>query len=135
LKVRANELKDPNNHYLYYKYAGFLMSYEPAHTVQLLMRCPWLEPRLLLPALMASQSSAGSSFPKGDINRYIIDYLEWAVNQQRNTDTAVHNYLLSLYVELKDPTKLHNFIRVCFFLFYFMRKNFVLFCTRESVLY
>lgn len=107
------------------------MFYEPAQTVQLLMRCPWLEPRLLLPALMASQSSAGSFFPKGDINRYIIDYLEWAVNQQRNTDTAVHNYLLSLYVELKDPTKLHNFIRVRFFLFSFMRVNFVFFLNYE----
>jgi hypothetical protein len=110
LKTRANELKDPNNHYLYYKYAGVLMGYEPAQTVQLLMRCPWLEPRLLLPALMSSQSSTSPSLLKNDINRYAIEYLEWAIYQQRNTDTAVHNYLLSLYVELKDPTKLLNFI-------------------------
>lgn len=127
LKQRENELKDPSSHGIYYKYASALLVYEPNLTTGLLMRSPWLEPRLLLPAWMHQQQQQlsrktplgfkATSAAKGNNvdltvqENHAVKYFEWAVTRLKSTDMAVHNYLLSLYVELTDQAPLISFIK------------------------
>jgi hypothetical protein len=127
LKQRENELKDPSAHAIYYKYASVLLVHEPVLTTSLLIRSPWLEPRLLLPAWMhyQQQNQANRKAPpgfkatsaaKGNVDLTVqefhaVKYFEWAVTKLKSTDLAVHNYLLSLYVELPDQSPLINFIK------------------------
>jgi len=125
LKQRENELKDPSSHNIYYKYASALLVHEPALTTALFIRSPWLEPRLLLPAWMHYQQQLQvtpkapigfKSAAKGNVDltvqeNHAVKYFEWAVARLKSTDMAVHNYLLSLYVELPDPAPLINFIK------------------------
>lgn len=67
-----------------------------------------LNPRQLIPAFIRYQQN---SFYNESEKNQAIRYLEWCVGDYiRNTDPAIHNYLLSLYAKLDDDGPLLNFL-------------------------
>ena len=82
---------------LYYQTAGVLVTNVPSETITLWLRCAFLNPRFLLPALLNVDT---------DI---VLTYLEKLV-ENGNEDTVIHNYLLQSYASSNSP-KIVGFIR------------------------
>lgn len=80
----------------FYRYATVLMtSHVAAEFVDVLMRHPELEPRELIPALLAYDESTGNRVPLAQ--HQAIRYLQYVVGTLGSTDPAVHNTLVSMY--------------------------------------
>ncbi|KAJ1921944.1 tethering complex subunit [Mycoemilia scoparia] len=74
-----------------YEYAIILIQHHPEELVDILMRQPDLEPRKLIPAFVKYEQKAVYN----DRRNQAIRYLMFCVQEQKNTDPVVHNYLLT----------------------------------------
>ncbi|GAA5992074.1 hypothetical protein JCM10908_000728 [Rhodotorula pacifica] len=81
---------------LYYPFASILLKHAPKETVDSFMRQPQLDLRRLLPA-MSTPRPRSSSKTTSAAQSHLIRYLEHVILDQHNTDTAVHNTLVTLY--------------------------------------
>ncbi|KAF8953441.1 hypothetical protein CPC16_003759 [Podila verticillata] len=92
----------------YYRFSPVLMENAPYETVSVWMRQPNLNPRNLIPSLLKYDHK---SLEAGAQNQ-AIRYLSYVVNQQENTDPAIHNYLLTLYATqpTREEAALLNFL-------------------------
>lgn len=103
------------------------MEHAPYGTVNSWIRQPNLNPRHLIPALLRYEvaRSVGREGTEGQVINYslcvlilpgnmmspltrchqnqAIRYLQYVTENLHNTDTAVHNYLLSLYISQARP--------------------------------
>jgi hypothetical protein len=93
-----------SNPELFYRYGPILIQHAPNPTITLWTRCEFLNPRLLIPAMLYYQQS-------GEKNQIIL-YLEEVV-RRGNSDKVVHNYLVQLYIEggKDNVTRLLEFIK------------------------
>ncbi|XP_031550189.1 vacuolar protein sorting-associated protein 18 homolog [Actinia tenebrosa] len=93
---------------LYYKFSPVLMQHIPKQTVS-----AWIEkkgalnPKRLIPSLVHYHQQ-GTSVQLEEAVRY----LEFCIERLGNQDQAIHNYLLSLYVELKDDDSLLRYLQM-----------------------
>ncbi|KAL1509544.1 hypothetical protein ABEB36_004259 [Hypothenemus hampei] len=95
-------LKSQNNMELYYQFAPILMQEVPKHMVKTLIeQGKKLSPLRLLPALVACNGEVHSL--------EVIRYLEFCITKLKNTDKAIHNFLLSLYAKY-DAEKLMDYL-------------------------
>ncbi|TPX62294.1 hypothetical protein PhCBS80983_g00536 [Powellomyces hirtus] len=83
---------------LYYKFSPGLMEHAPFDTVNAWIRQPNLNPRNLIPALLRYENRVTDPSQRAEGQNQAIRYLTYVTRNLGNTDTAVHNYLLSLYV-------------------------------------
>ncbi|KAK0526251.1 tethering complex subunit [Tilletia horrida] len=74
---------------LYYQFAMVLMSCAPQECVDHWIDLPDLEPRKLMPAMLQARKDSTARAEAIRYLRHIVDY-------QRSTDSAVHNFLLTL---------------------------------------
>ena len=100
-------LNSENSPELVYKYCPVLIQAEPERTVNnlLIKQGRNLNPTKLLPAFLTNQSDP-------IFGKECIKYLEFAVDHKhlKCNDEAVHNLLLSLYIE-HDPSKVENYLK------------------------
>lgn len=88
---------------LYYQFAPILIQEIPKHMVKVIIdQGRKLSPLKLLPAMVICNSELHAM--------EIIKYFEYCVNDLKNTDKAVHNFLLSLYAKY-DPKKLMDYLK------------------------
>jgi tetratricopeptide (TPR) repeat protein len=93
---------------LFYRFSPVLMHHAPYHTVNSWMRAAgFLKPRKLIPALMRYDPSNN---PEEETGSQAIRYLEFCTKKIRNDDEAIHNYLLSLYCQSGDESKVCEFV-------------------------
>ncbi|KAI9005046.1 vacuolar protein sorting protein 18 [Hyaloraphidium curvatum] len=84
---------------LWYIYAPELMVNKPVETVNALIRIAGgLNPKHLIPALLKYEVERANSLDRGGKDQ-ALRYLQYAVDRLGNTDPAVHNYLLDLFVD------------------------------------
>ncbi|XP_076258770.1 vacuolar protein sorting-associated protein 18 dor isoform X1 [Rhynchophorus ferrugineus] len=96
-------LKSQNNYELYYHFAPILMQEIPKFMVKTLIeQGRKLVPLKLLPALVACDGNLHSL--------EAIRYLEYCITKLKNTDKAIHNFLISLYAK-HNPQKLMEYLR------------------------
>ncbi|KAJ3010566.1 hypothetical protein HKX48_007329 [Thoreauomyces humboldtii] len=88
---------------LYYKFSPGLMEHAPFETVNAWIRQPNLNSRNLIPALLRYDASRTAGEPGAEGQNQAIRYLTYVTRNLANTDTAVHNYLLSLYIAQARP--------------------------------
>ncbi|XP_055957598.1 vacuolar protein sorting-associated protein 18 homolog [Patella vulgata] len=94
LEVLQNKQNDVE---LYYKFSPILMQYTPKETVDAwIKQGRQLDPKKLIPALV--QYDQEKYKQQGN---EAIRYLEFCVQQLDNKDTAIHNYLVSLYAKIQ----------------------------------
>jgi tetratricopeptide (TPR) repeat protein len=102
---------------LFYKHCPVLMVNSPFKLVNILMTeiKELVEPRQLIPALMRYKhhpSATTASGPPSDASQHqAIRYLQYCVNQLRNRDPAIHNFLLSLYAQSDNDAALLSFLK------------------------
>ncbi|XP_063904510.1 vacuolar protein sorting-associated protein 18 homolog isoform X2 [Zophobas morio] len=95
-------LKGQNKYELYYQFAPILMQEVPKHTVKALIdQGKKLVPVRLLPALVTCEGEFHA--------KQVITYLEFCIDKLKNTDKAIHNFLLSLYAK-HDKEKLMQYL-------------------------
>ncbi|XP_068725314.1 vacuolar protein sorting-associated protein 18 homolog isoform X1 [Montipora capricornis] len=93
---------------LYYKFSPVLMQHIPRQTVS-----AWidqkrkLDPRRLIPALVHYHQQG-----KSTQTEEAIRYLETCIEKLGNKDQAIHNYLLSLYIEQNDDLSLLRYLQM-----------------------
>ncbi|XP_066154663.1 vacuolar protein sorting-associated protein 18 homolog isoform X1 [Euwallacea fornicatus] len=96
-------LKSQNNLEFYYQFAPVLMQEVPKHMVKTLIeQGKKLSPLRLLPALVACDGELHSL--------EVIKYLEFCIKKLKNTDKAIHNFLISLYAKF-DSEKLMEYLK------------------------
>ncbi|KAJ8297008.1 Vacuolar protein sorting-associated protein 18 [Rhodotorula toruloides] len=78
---------------LYYRFAAVLVRHAPKETVDAFLRQPRLDVRRLIPALASPRLLSSDQKP----HDHLIRYLQHVVLEQRNTDPAVHNTLITLF--------------------------------------
>ncbi|GAA5995221.1 tethering complex subunit PEP3 [Rhodotorula paludigena] len=86
---------------LYYRFAAVLVRHAPKEAVDAFLRQPRLDVRRLIPALTSPRARASTATPR--TAEHLIRYLEHCVLQQGNTDSAVHNTLITLYATSTAP--------------------------------
>lgn len=95
-------LKSQNNRELFYQFTPLLMKEVPKLMVKALKDQKGnLSAVKLLPAFVSCDEEHQSL--------EVIQYLEFCIEQLKNTEKAIHNLLLSLYAKY-DPQKLMNYI-------------------------
>ncbi|KAL4225031.1 Vacuolar protein sorting-associated protein 18 like protein [Mactra antiquata] len=91
---------------LYYKFSPLLIQHIPKDTVKAWMaQGSHLDPRKLIPALVQYDHKKHP-----DQGNDVINYLQYCVDNLKNKDQAIHNYLLSLYAQLQ-PDKLMGYLQ------------------------
>ncbi|EDO47847.1 predicted protein [Nematostella vectensis] len=91
---------------LYYKFSPVLMQHIPKQTVSAwIEKKGRLDPRKLIPSLVHYHQQ-GKTIQVGEAVRY----LEFCIERLGTSDQAIHNYLLSLYVELNDDDALLRYL-------------------------
>ncbi|EFA08901.1 Vacuolar protein sorting-associated protein 18 homolog-like Protein [Tribolium castaneum] len=94
-------LKSQNKYELYYQFAPILMQEVPKYTVKALIeQGKRLLPVRLLPALVTCEGEFHA--------KEVMKYLEFCTDKLKNTDRAIHNFLLSLYAK-HDKAKLMQY--------------------------
>lgn len=84
---------------LWYLHAPELMANKPLETVNAFIRIAGgLNPKHLIPALLKYEVNRAASRDLAEKDQ-ALRYLQYAVDKLANTDPAVHNYLLDLYVD------------------------------------
>ncbi|KAN0063802.1 tethering complex subunit [Thecaphora frezii] len=86
---------------LYYRFATVLMRNAPGELVECWMRRKSLEPRRLIPALLQHRPRRGE-------RDQAIRYLRHVVSRDGNTDTAIHNLLLTLLARAAASAFAHS---------------------------
>lgn len=95
-------LKSQNNYELYYQFTPILMQEMPKLTVKALIdQGKRLNPTRILPALVTCETEFHA--------KEVIKYLEHCVNQLKNNEKAIHNFLISLYAKY-DHKKLMDYL-------------------------
>lgn len=99
--------KQPADTDLYYKFSPVLMQHIPQQTVNawIEQRKKKLDPRRLIPALVHYHQEGKTTQTKEAIR-----YLEFCIDRLGNRDQAIHNYLLSLYIEQEDDESLLRYL-------------------------
>ncbi|GAO50484.1 hypothetical protein G7K_4608-t1 [Saitoella complicata NRRL Y-17804] len=93
---------------VFYKYATVLMTHVPSETVDIWMRNANLNPRGLVPGLLAYNAKIGGRSTRNEAVRY----LTYVTTTLGNTDAAVHNTLLGILVAASaDETALSHYLR------------------------
>ena len=87
---------------LYYKTAGILMKKAPKETIYVWTKESRLQPRRLMPAILQHQPKAGQP-------NEALQYLLHVVQKQGNTDSAIHNLIITLLAK-EDSDELLRFI-------------------------
>lgn len=92
-------LKNQNNKELYYRFAPILIQEVPKHMVKAVIeQGRKLSPLKMLPAMAACNGELHSL--------EVIKYLEFCIKDLKNTDKAIHNFLLSLYAKYNQEKML-----------------------------
>ncbi|KAJ3569421.1 hypothetical protein NP233_g5052 [Leucocoprinus birnbaumii] len=79
---------------LYYRFASVLMRNSPKETVDSWIRQSSLDPKRLVPALLQLQHT-----PRDPLSpNQAIRYLNYAIFEQQNTSSTIHNLLITFYV-------------------------------------
>lgn len=78
----------------YYRHARVLIEMVPDQVVTLWIRSPFLNPRLLIPAMLHHETQGGEILT--------VKYLEHVI-LYGNEDRVIHNYLLHLYLLVPSP--------------------------------
>ncbi|KAF3923941.1 hypothetical protein AA313_de0208147 [Arthrobotrys entomopaga] len=109
-KEALEVLKKQSHPDIFYKYASVLISNAPMETVDILTRQSNLDTVKLIPALL-TYSEKADNVPISD--NQAIRYLLYAIDRLGNTQTAIHNTLLSLLAvsKSKDESQLLAFLR------------------------
>jgi len=96
---------------LYYKYSPELMSKIPGDVVYVWLMSPFLQPRHLIPALTRYRPPGRphSHQAHPEEQNQAIRYLQSIVDAG-NTDTVIHNHLVSLYSQEQDEGLLLSFL-------------------------
>ncbi|KAJ8923177.1 hypothetical protein NQ315_001731 [Exocentrus adspersus] len=95
-------LKSQNNYELYYQFAPILMQEVPKHMVKVIMEQERkLSPLKLLPAMVSCNGEMHA--------QEAIKYFEFCIDKLKNTDRAIHNFLVSLYAK-HSPDKLMEYL-------------------------
>lgn len=120
-------LRQQRDQQLFIKYAPVLMQHEPRLLVKACVDRRDLDPRELIPAFIRYHQAARVEM-KSDES---IRYLEWVI-EKGNTDSAIHNYLLSLYTKMEEDGALMSYLQrqgehPCYDLQYALRL-----CTQEG---
>ncbi|KAI8913209.1 Pep3/Vps18/deep orange family-domain-containing protein [Gorgonomyces haynaldii] len=84
---------------LIYKYSFWLLQTSPKETIQLWKRFYNLQVRLLLPCILKYEAQKLDMTP-------VCDYLMFVIQELKNQDTIVHNYLFYLLAEQKREDQL-----------------------------
>lgn len=93
---------------LYYKFSPVLMQHIPRQTVTAwIEQKKKLDPRRLIPALVHYHQQG-----KSTQTEEAIRYLEICIERLGNRDQAIHNYLLSLYIEQEDDLSLLRYLQM-----------------------
>lgn len=95
-KVRES---DPE---LVYKYSSQLINLYPEELVSLWKSNPSLDPKRLIPAILAYSDNYENFRSSFTMKEPIIDYLEYCIETGQNTDPSIHNYILYLYTNRKN---------------------------------
>ncbi|KAG0769067.1 hypothetical protein G6F16_002819 [Rhizopus arrhizus] len=100
-------LKEQDQLDLIYKYSTLLIDHVPVELVNLWLDRPGLNPRYLIPALLRYHHS------NSILENQAIRYLSHVVTDLGNTDSIIHNLLLSLYAAQpnQDETPLLTFLK------------------------
>ncbi|KAI8987094.1 Pep3/Vps18/deep orange family-domain-containing protein [Pilobolus umbonatus] len=95
---------------LFYKYSTLLIDYVPEKLIDVWMNHSNLNPRYLIPALLRYNHVI-----RADISseNQAIRYLSYIVSTRKNTDTVIHNFLLTMYATqpVRDETALLTYLR------------------------
>lgn len=78
---------------VFYRYSNVLMEFMPVEFIDVVMRQTNLDPSALIPALLHYDKLVKVPLAQNQAVRY----LQFCVNHQQCTDTAVHNTLISIY--------------------------------------
>ncbi|CAG9821457.1 unnamed protein product [Phaedon cochleariae] len=95
-------LKSQTSYELYYQFAPILIQEVPKYMIKVIIeQGKKLAPLKLLPALVSCN---------GDLHALeVMKYLEFCIDKLKNTDKAIHNFLLSLYAKY-DSQKLMEYL-------------------------
>lgn len=98
-----NTLRKKRSPELFYKYTPTLMKYIPRNTVDVLEQFGRsLDPKKLLPSFIHCKTSEQKD--------QALRYLQFVVFSTKCKDEAIHNFLLSLFVQQDDESLLLNFL-------------------------
>lgn len=86
-------LKKQTDPEIFYRYSSVLITHAANELVNILMRHTDLEPRNLIPALLAYNKDFRGSLVQNQAVRYLL----YVINQLNSTDAAIHNTLISIY--------------------------------------
>ncbi|KAM9294249.1 vacuolar protein sorting-associated protein 18 homolog [Gastrophryne carolinensis] len=101
-----NVLTKHRDEKLFYKFSPVLMQNIPKKVVDSwIMMGKRLDPKNLIPALVNYSHSAGTHIEEA------IRYMEFCVFELRETEQAIHNYLLSLYAQFR-PGSLLSYLEI-----------------------
>ena len=101
---------------LFEQFSPTLIQHIPKQLVELWKQRN-LEPRRMIPSLVTQTESNNE-----ESIRCAIDYLEHCVYKLKNEETAIHNYLVSLYCKIPEERPLLQYLnsqgQVCFIRFF-----------------
>lgn len=94
---------------VFYKTASVLLTHAPMETVNVWVQQHELDPTKLTPALLAYNDTIRVPLTQNQAIRYLI----FAIDQLNNTDSSVHNALISIYASHteSDERFLLNYLR------------------------
>ncbi|OCT66404.1 hypothetical protein XELAEV_18042658mg [Xenopus laevis] len=96
-----NVLSKYKDEKLFYKFSPVLMQHIPTKVVDAWISMgKKLDPKNLIPALVNYSQSAGTQINEA------IRYMEYCVYKMKETEQAIHNYLLSLYAQFRSDSLL-----------------------------
>ncbi|KAE8587683.1 hypothetical protein XENTR_v10022066 [Xenopus tropicalis] len=96
-----NVLSKHKDEKLFYKFSPVLMQHIPTKVVDAWIAMgKKLDPKNLIPALVNYSQSAGTQINEA------IRYMEYCVYMMKETEQAIHNYLLSLYAQFRPDSLL-----------------------------
>eukprot|EP00116_Pleurobrachia_bachei_P004314 sb/3464576/ len=102
-RAALNTLRKRRCKELFYNYTPVLMQYIPRDTVDVLEQFgTGLEPLKLLPSFIQCRGT--------DQRNQALRYLQFVVFKTKCKDQAIHNFLLSLFVQHSDETLLMDFL-------------------------
>ncbi|KAJ6253766.1 vacuolar protein sorting-associated protein [Anaeramoeba flamelloides] len=116
---------------LIYRFSPILISFSPFETIQTWKMITTIDPVRLLPALMRYQTSKN---PKGVKTNLAIEYLEYCISIKDNRETALHNYLLTLFVQNDQDSKLMTFLNPVTNIIYYNTKYALRVCMTNKKL-
>lgn len=108
-KEALNVLQKQHDPEIFYKCSSVLLANAPVETVNILLRQQNLNPRNLVPALLNYNKDATVPLSQNQAVRY----LTYIINEFNNSDTAVHNTLISIYAShhSRDETALLQYLQ------------------------